>query len=335
MTTRQMKNDSVTRMVFARKTHPDLSRAEAEARADLAAAVMALDEAEDAQHDRPAQERIYSQEVAHLREDLAAALQAGLDENDQHVVDVISLVHRIHHPRDTQTVLREVLDELGPVVFGAIVLFSIEAQTSLSGDCEVLSRQSVLHKHGLTFSDLRQPADTLHEEYIDEAALDTPDEMARIERIREAIARYKSQQLPLKDTEDQEAAVKHATDAYTRALADLLRGGAAAKKPVVDETSTPDSARARVAEVADVIAARLDDLDPLGLAGILDDEGHLASPTRDAQQQLIGAQAAMAYVKAQALDDRQIVTDGPMVARIKVAHWCDKATSTSTSRASR
>lgn len=49
---------------------------------------------------------------------------------------------------------------------------------------------------------------------------------------------------------------------------------------------------------------------------------------RDAEQQRIGAEAALAYVKAQALDPVKAVTEGPMVARLLVAHWCDKAIST-------
>lgn len=35
------------RLTFARQTHPDLARSEAEARLDLAAAILAMDEAED------------------------------------------------------------------------------------------------------------------------------------------------------------------------------------------------------------------------------------------------------------------------------------------------
>lgn len=96
-------------------------------------------------------------------------------------------------------------------------------------------------------------------------------------------------------------------------------------KALSSETIVPPT---YMTETADIIAARLEDLDPIGLAGVLDDEDRLASPVRDAQQQIIGARAALAFVKAQVLDHRQSVTEGPMIARIKVAHWCDKAAST-------
>lgn len=56
--------------------------------------------------------------------------------------------------------------------------------------------------------------------------------------------------------------------------------------------------------------------------------GLLVTPTHDAEQQRIGAEAALAYVKAEALDPRQAATEGPLVGRILVAHWCDKAAST-------
>lgn len=39
--------DAVARLAFARGTHPELNRAEASARVDLAAAIMAMDEAAD------------------------------------------------------------------------------------------------------------------------------------------------------------------------------------------------------------------------------------------------------------------------------------------------
>lgn len=65
-------------------------------------------------------------------------------------------------------------------------------------------------------------------------------------------------------------------------------------------------------------------------AGIrrLDAAGLLVTPAHDAEQQRIGAEAALAYVKAEALDPRQAATEGPLVGRILVAHWCDKAAST-------
>lgn len=39
--------DAIARLAFARGTHPELNRAEASARVDLAAAIMAMDEAAD------------------------------------------------------------------------------------------------------------------------------------------------------------------------------------------------------------------------------------------------------------------------------------------------
>ena len=37
--------------------------------------------------------------------------------------------------------------------------------------------------------------------------------------------------------------------------------------------------------------------------------------------------AGIEDIKARALDHRQIVTEGPLVGRILVAHWCDKVLS--------
>lgn len=219
-----MKQAAVVRLAFARKDHPELVQAEAQARLELAAAIMTLDEAEDTQREWPGEKRIHSREVAHLREDLAAALRAGLDSSAGNDVDVQEIVERIQDARDTQSTLRQILEQLGPVIFGAIVLFSIEAKTSLCGDCEVLSRQSFLETQGLTFADLRQPADSLRPRYTDEAAPNTPAERIRIGIIRAAIAKYKSQQLPLKHTFHEQAAVEEAKNAYAQALADLIRG---------------------------------------------------------------------------------------------------------------
>lgn len=72
---------AVARLAFARKTHPELGRAEASARVDLAAAIMAMDEAEDADghgvHRHSMQEQAAVEVAVRAYADALAALVRG------------------------------------------------------------------------------------------------------------------------------------------------------------------------------------------------------------------------------------------------------------------
>lgn len=218
---------ATNRLAFARKQHPELGHALTEARADLAAAIIALDDAEDEQADYAAERRIYSQDPVHMREDLAAALRASLSEDQLAATDVEAIVARLEdHPTyrpTSQSLLRELLDEVGPVVLGGVLLFSLEAETSIMGDAECIIRWIQKHPE-VTVADLRWPADVCL--YESDASPDTPAERERIARIRRAIKEYQQSLPPLRNTVAEQQAVEMATHAHTRALADLVRGHA-------------------------------------------------------------------------------------------------------------
>lgn len=69
--------DAIARLAFTRGTHPELSRAEASARVDLAAAIMAMDEAADVPGRHNMQEQAAVEVAVRAYADALAALVRG------------------------------------------------------------------------------------------------------------------------------------------------------------------------------------------------------------------------------------------------------------------
>lgn len=123
--------------------------------------------------------RIHSTQTEHLREDLAAALHLVMSLNhaaQEHLVEAASIVTNLYHPQDKHTeklaswltpqnALRRVREVFGQKAFGVVALFSMEAQTSLAGDCEVLTSNQGLAWMNMTVRDLGWPQNKLHPAY--------------------------------------------------------------------------------------------------------------------------------------------------------------------------
>lgn len=108
-------------------------------------------------------DRIHSRNPAHLKEDLAAALDAALDGDlaPDRKRTVEKLVESLWDHHDAQSVLRDVLASFGSQVFGAVALFSMQAETSLAGHAEALTSPPCLKRMSLTVRDLGWPEDVL------------------------------------------------------------------------------------------------------------------------------------------------------------------------------
>lgn len=123
--------------------------------------------------------RIHSTQTEHLREDLAAALHLVMNLSraaQEHFVEAATIVTNLYHPQDKrakklaswlspQDALRRVREVFGRKAFGVVALFSIEAQTSLAGDCEVLTSSQGLAWMNMTTRDLGWPQDRLPPAY--------------------------------------------------------------------------------------------------------------------------------------------------------------------------
>lgn len=119
--------------------------------------------------------RIHSTQTEHLREDLAAALDLVMELADaapEYIIAATAIVADLYHPHDErakevpswlspQDALRRVRKEFGKKAFGVVALFSIETETSLSGDCQVLTGEQGLASMDMTIRDLGWPQDRL------------------------------------------------------------------------------------------------------------------------------------------------------------------------------
>lgn len=140
--------------------------------------------------------RIHSRDPEHLREDLAAALKVARAPElsrttpaDRHLADAI-----IADLADTgaQGALRQVARQLGARILGIVMLFSMEAETSLSGDAEVMSTQDALASMGLELVDLGWPEEVLHPRYQGQGRAWTTREQAA---FNAAVAAYREAHL--------------------------------------------------------------------------------------------------------------------------------------------
>lgn len=131
-------------------------------------------------------ERVFSRNPEHYREDLSASLSAALgpDVSGEDVLSAASIVAAIKTRGDERDALISVL-ALGKEVFGQVLLFHADAQTSLMGPAEVLTDRRSLTGLGLTIADLGWPADVLHPVYLDSAA-PNPEREARMNAAVEA-----------------------------------------------------------------------------------------------------------------------------------------------------
>lgn len=114
----------------------------------------------------PAVLRIHSKDINHLTEDLDAALRFALgDEYVAKATTITLLTKNFTSYRDSQTVLRDIKHRLGAAVFGKVLLYSMENQTSLSGHAASISSIGALVQLGMTVADLEWPNDSLHPLY--------------------------------------------------------------------------------------------------------------------------------------------------------------------------
>lgn len=205
--------------------------------------------------------RIHSKNIEHLQSDLLASLVATLPTAAQQHRGR-EIVDNLKEYRDSQQALREVFSAFGASVYGAVLLFHIENETSLAGHAESLSIPTNLAKLGLRVTDLGWPREVLHPKYqeeMDRAAKDPSEltveeherEMARVGAVsRLAFARKQHPELvkaeaqarvnlaaaimAMDEAADQpgrhnlfeQAAVETALQEFGRALADLVRGEA-------------------------------------------------------------------------------------------------------------
>lgn len=136
--------------------------------------------------------RVYSRDPEHYRADLAASFEAALGDwasAEQHE-QAAAIMASITDSSAGQQALRDVATTFGAQTFGTVLLFHIEACTSLSGPAEALTFPRSLAHAGWTVADLGWPADTLKDEYADAAR---PWDPAELERFRSLVARFRAQ----------------------------------------------------------------------------------------------------------------------------------------------
>lgn len=135
--------------------------------------------------------RPYSRDPEHLREDLAASLSAALGPNaskgSRETAEAITA--QVKTFDDSQRGLRDVLEAFGPRIYGAMLLFHLEAKTSLSNQAGCATASRDLASVGLSFRDLEWPSDALHPNYLDAAA---PSDPAREAAMTAAVAAWRA-----------------------------------------------------------------------------------------------------------------------------------------------
>lgn len=135
--------------------------------------------------------RVYSRDPEHYRADLADSFEAALGDwasAEQHE-QAGAIMASITDSSTAQQALRDVAATFGAQTFGTVLLFHIEARTSLSGPAEALTFPRSLAHAGWTVADLGWPEDTLKAEYADAARSWDP---AELERFRSLVARFRA-----------------------------------------------------------------------------------------------------------------------------------------------
>lgn len=130
----------------------------------------------------PTERRLHSRNPVDIREDLTASLDLALgdDPSPYERSSAETLVASITDHQGLPNVLRKVLEAFGPAVYGTVLRFHIEAQTSLSGAAEVMSSKRQLAMRGLTYANLGWPLEVLRGAYAAETAPVDPDLEARL-----------------------------------------------------------------------------------------------------------------------------------------------------------
>ena len=124
-----------------------------------------------------AEQRLNSRDPSRIREDLSASLWLALSTRDQSRglrMSAEAIVDSIVDHRDGQDALRKVAEVFGPVVYGTVLRFHIEAGTSLGILADALSRRSQLAKLGLTVGDLGWPGEALDDAFTEDDAPTNP-----------------------------------------------------------------------------------------------------------------------------------------------------------------
>lgn len=71
----------------------------------------------------------------------------------------------LNHFDDSQSALQDVKARLGTAVFGQVLLYHLDNQTSLMGQSEVFTSGSSLAELGMTVADLGWPNSALNPQY--------------------------------------------------------------------------------------------------------------------------------------------------------------------------
>lgn len=133
--------------------------------------------------------RANSRDPRHYRADLAASFEAALGDGatDDQCEQVEVILDAIFETGDPRRALFDVLEGFGPKVFGAVLLFAIEAETSLMGAAEVATSRDALDCLGLSVADLGWPEDVLSGLYSGQGSWWDP---AERDRFRSLVEQY-------------------------------------------------------------------------------------------------------------------------------------------------
>ena len=131
--------------------------------------------------------------IERFRQDLSASLAAALDDElnpeAQSKIDVILA----GLDDDPSLALEDVKEAFGPRIFGAVLLFHLEARTSLAGWAESMSTLSSLGRLSMRVKDLAWPAGDLHPAF-EAAGVEWPAD--RLARFRAAAEQLRVASLP-------------------------------------------------------------------------------------------------------------------------------------------
>lgn len=139
----------------------------------------------------PSNNRVFSRDVSHLRDDLRVSLTFALGPEPTSDSELVasSILDEMTGFDSSQQCLDSIRTRLGPRVFGHVTMFHMYAGTSLSGVSSQATSVRTLRQNGLTLRDLAWPPSQLKEQFQEHAIADTAVE----QRLEEAVATWKAE----------------------------------------------------------------------------------------------------------------------------------------------
>ena len=139
----------------------------------------------------PSNNRVFSRDVNHLRDDLRASLTFALGPESTSDRELIasSILDEMTGFDSSPQCLDSIRTRLGPRVFGHVTMFHMYAGTSLSGVSSYATSVRTLLQNGLTLRDLAWPPSQLKEQFHEHAIADAAVE----QRLEEAVAAWKAE----------------------------------------------------------------------------------------------------------------------------------------------